>query len=442
MLAAFFHLKEKQTTVRTEFVAGLTTFLTMAYIIFVNPAILSLTGMDKNALVASTCIVSALATIFTGIFANAPIAMAPGMGLNAFFTYTLVLSGKVNWETALGVVFLSGLFFLVLTLLGLRKKLVEAIPIGLISAISVGIGLFITFIGLVNLGIVVKNEATLVSAGKLTPTVLIGLFGLLLMVFLEMKKIKGSLLIGIVSSTALAALFGYVPKPTEFVSLHLNIKAVAFHLDILGALKWSLFASIFSLMFMNMFDGIGTLVACCYQAKMIDENNRIKGLDRLLGIDALAAMTGALLGTSTTTAYIESAAGIEQGGRSGLTSVVTGILLLLSSALVPIVGIVPIYATAPALILVGLFMIREVKRIDFTNLEDAFPAFIIMIMIALSYSISTGLAFGFISFVITKIASGKTKDIKPVMWIITILSLMFLTLDQIGNIISLLKNRL
>jgi len=442
MIAGFFHLKEKQTTVRTEFVAGLTTFLTMAYIIFVNPAILNLTGMDKNALVASTCIVSALATIFTGIFANAPIAMAPGMGLNAFFTYTLVLSGKVNWETALGVVFLSGLFFLVLTLLGLRKKLVEAIPIGLISAISVGIGLFITFIGLVNLGIVVKNEATLVSAGKLTPTVLIGLFGLLLMVFLEMKKNKGSLLIGIVSSTALAALFGYVPKPTELVSLHLNIKAVAFHLDILGALKWSLFASIFSLMFMNMFDGIGTLVACCYQAKMIDENNRIKGLDRLLGIDALAAMTGALLGTSTTTAYIESAAGIEQGGRSGLTSVVTGILLLLSSAFVPIVGIVPTYATAPALILVGLFMIREVKKIDFTNLEEAFPAFIIMIMIALSYSISTGLAFGFISFVITKIASGKTKDIKPVMWIITILSLMFLTLDQIGNIISLLKNRL
>jgi len=440
MVSRFFHLEEKQTTVRTELVAGLTTFLTMAYIIFVNPAILSLTGMDKNALVASTCIVSAIATIFTGIFANAPIAMAPGMGLNAFFTYTLVLSGKVNWETALGVVFLSGLFFLVLTLLGLRKKLVEAIPIGLISAISVGIGLFITFIGLVNLGIVVKNEATLVSAGKLTPTVLIGLFGLLLMVFLEMKKIKGSLLIGIVSSTALAAIFGYVPKPAELVSLHLNIKAVALHLDILGALKWSLFASIFSLMFMNMFDGIGTLVACCYQAKMVDENNRIKGLDRLLGIDALAAMTGALLGTSTTTAYIESAAGIEQGGRSGLTSVVTGILLLLSSALVPIVGIVPTYATAPALILVGLFMIREVKRIDFTNLEEAFPAFIIMIMIALSYSISTGLAFGFISFVITKIASGKIREVRPVMWIITILSLMFLTLDQIGNIIQLLKS--
>ena len=420
--------------------AGLTTFLTMAYIIFVNPAILSLTGMDKNALVASTCIVSAIATIITGIFANAPIAMAPGMGLNAFFAYTLVLGGKVNWETALGVVFLSGLFFLLLTLLGLRKKLVEAIPIGLISAISVGIGLFITFIGLVNLGIVVKNEATLVSAGKLTPTVLIGLCGLLIMVFLEMKKIKGSLLIGIVSSTALAAIFGYVQKPTEWVSLHLNIKAVAFHLDILAALKWSLFASIFSLMFMNMFDSIGTLVACCYQAKMIDENNRIKGLDRLLGIDALAAMTGAVLGTSTTTAYIESAAGIEQGGRSGLTSVFTGILLLLSSAFVPIVRIVPTYATAPALILVGLFMIREVKKIDFSNLEEAFPAFIIMIMIALSYSISTGLAFGFISFVITKIASGKAKDIKPVMWIITILSLMFLTLDQISNIILLLKN--
>jgi len=453
MVNKFFQLKEKQTNVRIEFVAGLTTFLTMAYIIFVNPSILSLedidkeilTGiscMDKQALIAVTCIVTAIATIIVGIFAKAPIAMAPGMGLNAFFAYSLVLGDKIPWETALGVVFLSGLFFLLLTLLGLRKKLVEAIPRGLISAISVGIGLFITFIGLVKLGVIVNNEATLVSAGRLTPTIIIGLCGLLVMVFLEMKKISGSLLIGILFSTALAAVFGYIPKPPEWISLHLNIMPVAFHLDILAALKWSLFGTIFTLMFMDMFDSVGTLVACCHQANMVDEENRIKGLDRLLGIDAVATMIGAVLGTSTTTSYVESAAGIEQGGRSGLTSVVTGVCFLLALLFVPIVGIVPGYATAPALIMVGLFMMKEVKKIDFTNLEEAFPAFIIMVMIALSYSISTGLAFGFISFTLIKLVSGKIRDVKPAMWIIAILSVLFLTLEQLGSVIGLLKGTL
>jgi len=441
MVGKFFQLKEKQTSVRIEFVAGLTTFLTMAYIIIVNPNILSGAGMDKNALIAVTCIVSAIATIMVGVFAKAPIAMAPGMGLNAFFVYTLVLGeNKISWETALGIVFLSGLFFLLLTLLGLRKKIVEAIPAGLISAISVGIGLFITFIGLVKLGIVVKNEQTLVSAGQLTPKVLIGLCGLIVMVFLEAKKIKGALLIGIMFSTILAAVFGYVEKPTELVSLHLNIKAVAFSLDILGALKPAFFASIFALMFMDMFDSVGTLVACCHQANMVDEKNRIRGLDRLLGIDAVATMIGALLGTSTTTSYIESAAGIEQGGRSGLTSIVTGVCFLLALVFVPIVGIVPQYATAPALIMVGLFMMKEVKRIDFTNLEEAFPAFIIMVMIALCYSISTGLAFGFISFTLIKIVLGKASQIRAAMWVIAILSVMFLTLDRLAGIIEWLRS--
>jgi len=440
MLDKYFQLTQKQTSIRTEFVAGLTTFLTMAYVIFVNPNVLSKTGMDENALIAVTCIVTAIATIIVGIFGKAPIAMAPGMGLNAFFAYSLVLNDKVKWETALGVVFLSGLFFLLLTLLGLRKRLVEAIPPGLISAISVGIGLFITFIGLVNLGVVVRNEATIVSAGRLTPTVLIGLFGLLVMVFLEIKKVKGALLIGIISATILAAIFGYIQKPQGLVSFHLNICDIAFHLDILGAIKWSLFGSIFSLMFMNMFDGIGTLVACCHEAKMVDEQNKIKGLDRLLAIDAVAAMTGAVLGTSTTTAYIESAAGIEQGGRTGLTAIVTGLLFLFALMFVPIVRIVPGYATAPALIMVGLFMMKEVRKIDFANIEEAFPAFIIMVMIALSYSISTGLAFGFIGFTLIKLVSGKTKDIKPAMWIIAILSLLFLTLDQLAAIIVHLRN--
>ena len=436
MLSKYFGLKEKQTNFKIELVAGLTTFLTMSYIIFVNPAILSEAGMDKNALIAVTCIVTAFATIITGIFANAPIAMAPGMGLNAFFAYTLVLGGKTNWQTALGVVFLSGLFFLLLTLLGLRKKIVEAIPPGLISAIAVGIGLFITFIGLVKLGVVVDNKVTLVSAGRLTPTVLIGLCGLIVMVFLETKKIKGALLVGILFSTVLAGIFGYIEKPTELISFNLNITPIVLQLDILGALKWSLFGSIFSLMFMDMFDSIGTLVACCHQANMVDEKNKIKGLDGLLGIDAIATMIGAVLGTSTTTSYIESAAGIEQGGRSGLTSIVTGVLFLLALLFVPIVGIVPGYATAPALIMVGLFMMKEVRKIDFTRQEEAFPAFIIMVMIALSYSISTGLAFGFISFTFIKIVSGKGREVKPAMWVIAILSILFLTMDYLGGIIG------
>jgi AGZA family xanthine/uracil permease-like MFS transporter len=259
------------------------------------------------------------------------------------------------------------------------------------------------------------------------------------MVVLEMRKIKGALLIGIMASTALAAIFGYAEKPAELISLHINIKAAAFHLDILGALKWSLFGSIFSLMFMDMFDSVGTLVACCHQAKMVDKNNRIKGLDRLLGIDAVATMIGAVLGTSTTTSYVESAAGIEQGGRSGLTSIVTGLLFLLALFFVPIVRVVPECATAPALIMVGLFMMKEVKKIDFANLEEAFPAFIIMVMIALSYSISTGLAFGFISFTLIKIVSGKGREIRAAMWVIAILSVLFLTLDRLGGIIEYLR---
>jgi len=447
MVDKFFGLREKQTTVKIELVAGVTTFLTMAYIIFVNPSILSLEGvdvaggerMDKQALIAATCIASGIATLIVGIVAKAPIAMAPGMGLNAFFA-TLLISGKMTWQTALGAVFVSGLVFLILTLLGLRKRLVEAIPASLISAITVGIGLFITFMGLVKLGVVVSDEQTLVKAGPLSGTILIGLFGLLVMIIFEMLKITGGLVAGILAATALAAVFGKIDRPESFITLNLNLQAIAFKLDIIGALKWGFFGSIFTLMFIDMFDSIGTLVACCHQAKMVDENNKIKGLDRLLGIDAVATMIGALLGTSTTTSYIESAAGIEQGGRTGLTSIVTGVLFLLALLFVPIVGIVPEYTTAPALIMVGLFMMKEVKKIDFANLEEAFPAFIIMVMIALSYSISTGLAFGFISFTLIKIVSGKAKDVKPAMWVIAILSILFLTMDRLPDMIEYLKS--
>jgi AGZA family xanthine/uracil permease-like MFS transporter len=440
MLNRYFGFSERKTNFKIELVAGLTTFLTMAYIIFVNPAILSQAGMDKQALIIATCIVTAVITIITGLFSNAPIAMAPGMGLNAFLAYSLVKAGEITWQTALGIVFLSGLLCFVLTLLGLRKRLVEAIPVSLVSAISVGIGLFITFIGLRNMGIVVKNEETLVSAGPLSWTVVMGLIGLLVMAFLEIKKVKGALLIGIMLSTALAIVSGYVQKPAELISFNFDIRPVAFQLDILGAFKWSLFGSIFTLMFMDMFDSIGTLVACCHEAKMVNRDGKIKGLDRLLAIDAAASMLGAALGTSTITSYIESAAGIEEGGRTGLTSLVTGICFLLALLFVPIVGVVPDYATGPALVMVGLFMMKEISRINFRNMEEAFPAFIIMVMIALSYSISTGLAFGFVSFTLIKLLSGKAKDVKPIMWVIAILSVLFLTMDRLGGIIEYVQN--
>jgi len=441
MLDRLFQFSKRQTTAKTEIIAGLTTFLTMAYIIFAHPNILAPTGMDKHALIAVTCLISAAATIVTGLLANAPIAMAPGLGLNAFFAY-LVSSGKMDWQTALGAVFLSGMFFLLLTLLGLRKKLVEAIPQSLVAAIAVGIGLFITFVGLVNLGIIVSDPHTLLRAEPLKSTVLIGLFGLLVMVFFQIKHIKGSLLVGILASTVLAAVFRKIQMPSELFSLHLNLKTIALRLNILGALKSSYFASIFTLMFIDMFDSIGTLVACCHQAGMVDRQNRIEKLDRLLAIDAAATMTGALLGTSTTTAFMESAAGIEQGGRTGLTSLVTGLLFLFALLFVPLVRVVPAYATAPALIMVGLFMIKEVRRIDFTDIEQAFPAFIIIVMIALSYSISTGLAFGFLSYTAIKIVAGKIRQIKFAMWVITILSLLFLLIDRLPELFGRLGHLL
>jgi AGZA family xanthine/uracil permease-like MFS transporter len=439
MIDRYFGLREKRTSIKVECVAGLTTFLTMAYIIAVNPAILSAAGMDKEALIAVTCIMSGVATLTVGFLTNAPIAMAPGLGLNSIFAY-LVVSEKMDWPTALGVVFIAGSFFLILTLLGLRRRIVEAIPGSLISAIGVGIGLFITFIGLQNLGIIVGDKSTLVTAGPMTPTVLIGLLGLLVMVYLEIKRVTGALLVGIVVATIAAIVCGQTGLPERYISSGLDISPIAFKLNIIGALKWGFFGSIFTFMFIDMFDSIGTLVACCHKAEMADEQGRIRGLDRLLAIDAVATMAGAVLGTSPTTAYAESAAGIEQGGRTGLTSIVTGLLFLLTLAFVPVVKTVPQYAAAPALIMVGLFMTKEVRKIDFDKLEEAFPAFIIMVLIALSYSISTGLAFGFISFTLIKTILGKAREIRVTMWIIVALSITFLTLDRLGGMIEYLKS--
>jgi adenine/guanine/hypoxanthine permease len=422
----FFLFERRATNVKTEVIAGITTFLAMSYIIFVNPDILSAAGIPKQPLIMATCLAAAFGTILVGLIAKVPIAMAPGMGLNAFFVYSLVLGQKVNWETALGIVFISGFIFFILSIIGARERLVKAIPSAVIDSVSVGIGLFIAFIGFKNLGLVVSSPATLVTIGHLSSTVLIGLGALVLIVTLEAFRVKGSMLIGIAAATIAGIAGGHVNLPENLMSTSFGYSQIFLKLDIISALRFSFIGAIFSLMFVDMFDSVGTIVACSKEANLVDKDGKIHKLGEMLSLDAVATMVGALFGTSTTTSYIESAAGIEQGGRSGMTSIVTGLLFILAIPLVPLIAIVPGFATAPALIIVGLFMIKRVGEINFNDLETGFPAFMTIILMPLTYSISTGLTFGFISFTIIKVLRGKIKEIDPVMWIITALSVISL----------------
>lgn len=426
-----FKLSENGSDVKTEVIGGLTTFLTMAYIIFVNPLILSETGMDKPALITATCLAAALGTLLVGLWANVPFAMAPGMGLNAFFTYTLVMGQGLSWQTALGVVFVSGVAFFVLTVAGIREKVVNAIPLSLRIATAAGIGLFITFIGLKNMGLIVDNPATLVSIGALNRPVLIGLAALLLITILELRKVKGSILIGIAAATVVGALFGEVSLPETAVSVPPSLEPIAFKLDILGALKWGLVGAIFSFMFVDLFDSIGTIVACSYEAGHVEPDGTIKKIDRVLEADAVATVAGSLLGTSTTTTYIESASGIADGARTGLSSVVTGILFLAALFFAPLIGVVPGFATAPALVIVGVFMFRNIKEINFSDMKDAVPAFLTMILMPLTFSISTGLTIGFLSYLLIGILSGGIRKISVVMWVVGLLSAVNLAVSAI-----------
>ncbi len=426
----FFHLKDKNTTVKKEIFAGITTFLTMYYIVLVNPAILSATGMDKGALITVTALSAFIGTIIVALWANVPFAMAPGMGLNAYFTYTLVLGQKLNWQTALGVVFLSGVFFLILTLVGIRQKIVNAIPKSLRIAISSGIGLFITFIGFKNLGLIVDSPATLVTVGKLTTTVTLGLIGVIIISVLEIKKVKGSILIGIIFTTILGILFGKVQMPDSIISMPNSIAPIAFKLDILSALKFSLIGAIFSFMFVDLFDSIGTILACSYEANLVQKDGTVKDIGKMLSADAIATISGALLGTSTTTTYIESSSGIADGGRTGLTSVVTALLFLVSLIFTPLLSIVPSFATAPALIIVGVFMFKNIKLIDFSDFSESIPAFLTIILMPLTYSISTGIVFGFLSYILINGLSGKIKKITVTMWIVGIFSAIDLIINM------------
>lgn len=423
-----FQLKEHGTTLKQEIIAGITTFLTMAYIIFVNPSILSMTGMDKGALITVTCLASAIGTAITAFWVNAPLAMAPGMGLNAFFTFTLVLGNGATWEQALGVVFISGVIFLALTFSGLREKIIDAIPAEIRLAVGAGIGLFIAFIGMQGMGLIVSNPATVVALGKFNLNVVLGLVGFAIMGFLEMKKVKGGILIGIVATTVLGIIFGAVQLPSQIISMPPSPAPIALKLDVLGAIKPIFLGSIFSFMFVDLFDSLGTIMACAHEAEMIDEKGKIKNVSKILEADAIATVIGSLLGTSTTTTFVESASGIAVGGRTGLTALTTAVLFAISLFFSPIIGVVPAFATAPALILVGVYMFKNLLDIDFHNIEVAIPCFLIIIMMPLTYSISIGISFGFISYILVCLFGGKITHVKPIMWAIgffSVVELMF-----------------
>ena len=395
----------------------------MAYIIFVNPAILHETGMPLAAVVAATCLCAAFGSILMGIFARYPIALAPGMGLNAYFTYTVVKGMGVPWETALGAVFLSGIAFLILTAAGVRQMIVSAIPSELYSAVAVGIGLFIALIGLRNAGIIVASKETLVTMGNLRDgNTLLAIAGLLLIAALLAWEVRGAILLGILGTTGLGIVFGLVRWQPQSYSFA-DITATALHLDIRGALRYGLIEIVFVFLFVDLFDNIGTLVAVGKQAKLFDKANEIPRINRILYSDAAATVVGSLAGTSTVTSYIESAAGVVAGGRSGVTAIVTGFLFFVALFVAPVVGAIPGAATAPALIVVGSLMIAHAAEIPWSNPVVSIPAFLTIVTIPLTFSIANGLAFGFTAYVILKIVRGEFRSVS---WLVYALAALFI----------------
>jgi AGZA family xanthine/uracil permease-like MFS transporter len=422
-LETYFEFTRLGTNWRTEILAGITTFLTMAYIVLVNPAILSATGMPIAAVTAATCLSAAFGSILMGVVARYPIALAPGMGLNAYFTYTVCLKMHIPWQTALGAVFLSGIIFLALTAAGIRQMILHAIPHELYAAVASGIGLFIAFIGFHNAGLIVADAQTMVSLGSIrNPTTALALFGLILMVALEVKKIRGSILIGVVTITAIAWMLGlthWTPTPGGFHSL----AATAFQLDIRGALNKGLLEIVFVFFFVDLFDNLGTLVAVTKRAGLISSDHSIPRLNKILFADATATLFGSLTGTSTVTSYVESTAGVAAGGRSGITAIVTGLLFLGAIGAAPFVGIVPAAATAPALILVGSLMLSTITEIHWHNPLTAVPAFLTMVLIPFTYSIANGLGFGVISWAVLHLVTGNFRRQD---WLLYLLAALFL----------------
>jgi AGZA family xanthine/uracil permease-like MFS transporter len=422
-LERYFAFAHHRTNWRTEILAGLTTFITMAYIIFVNPSILSQTGMPIAAVTAATCLCAAFGSILMGALANYPIALAPGMGLNAYFTYTVVKGMGVPWQTALGAVFFSGVIFLALTFSGIRQRLVAAIPHQLHAAVGGGIGLFIAFIGFRNAGIIAASSATTVTLGNLhAPSTILALFGLLLIAILQVLRVRASMLIGVLTTMLVGVLFHQVHWQPANYSLT-AISDTALHLDIRGALRIGAFEIIFVFLFVDLFDNIGTLVAVTQRAGLIAPDHSIPRLNRIFFADATATVVGSLTGTSTVTSYIESSAGVAAGGRTGVTAIVSGLLFFLSLFIAPLIGAIPNFATAPALILVGGLMITGLGEIKWDDPQIGIPAFLTVATIPLTWSIADGLSFGLTSYALIQLLTGRAKSKD---WMLYLLAALFL----------------
>ncbi len=426
MLDRFFKLKENKTSVKTEVLAGLTTFMTMAYILAVNPDILSATGMDKNALFTATALSAFVATVVMALVARLPFALAPGMGLNAFFAFTVVLGMGHTWQFALTAVFLEGIIFLILTAFNIRELIVNAIPLAMKHAVSVGIGLFIAFIGLQNAGIIADNPATLVGLGNMgSPAVLVALGGIILTAILLSLKVKGALLIGIFVATLAGIPFGVTQVPDgHLVDVPPSLSPIFFKFNFSEIFSIDMLVVLFTFLFVDMFDTVGTLVGVSSKAGMLDEKGRIPRVKQALFADAVGTTVGAMLGTSTVTTYVESASGVAEGGKTGLTSLTTAGFFLIALFFAPLFTMVPPAATAAALVLVGFFMMSPILKIHFDDFTEAIPAFITIIVMPLTYSIAEGIVFGMISYVLLKLFTGKAKDISVVMIVLALLFLL------------------
>lgn len=419
-----FRLKENQTTVRTEIIAGITTFMTMAYILFVNPSILSETGMPFDAVMMATASSAILATLLMAFLANYPFALAPGMGLNAYFAYSVVFGLGYSWQTALGAVFISGIVFVLLSLSGIREMIIDAVPATLKSAIGAGIGLFIAFIGLQNGGLVQSDPATIIGIGNLgEPAVFLAAVGILITGILLARRVNGAILWGILITTILGIPLGVTAMPDGFLKMpSFSTWAPIFgKLDIGGALGIGILEVIFAFLFVDLFDTIGTLIGVSQQAGFLDKEGRLPRANKALLADAFGTVAGAIFGTSTVTTYVESASGVAVGGRTGFANLITAGCFLLSMFFLPIIAIVPSAATAPALIVVGAMMIRAVLDISWSEMDEALPAFIAMIAMPFTYSIATGIALGFIVYPVVKVLNGKAKEVHAITYILAVL---------------------
>ena len=441
----FFKLKEHGTDVKTEVIAGLTTFMTMAYILAVNPSILGATGMDTGAISTATALASAIGSFCMALFANLPFVLSAGMGLNAYFAYTVVLGMGYSWEVALTAVFVEGIIFIILSLTNVREAIFNAIPASLKVAVSVGIGLFITFIGLQNAHIVVDGSTLVglfsfngsVKAGTFQSegiTVVLALIGLLITAFLVIKNVKGNILLGILITWVLGIICQltglYVPNaeagfysliPSGIISAPASVAPTLFKMDFSAMASLNFVVVVFAFLFVDIFDTLGTLIGCATKANMLDKEGKLPGIKGALMADAVGTTVGACLGTSTITTFVESSSGIAEGGRTGLTSVVSGLLFILALFFSPIFLAIPSFATAPALIVVGFFMMQSVAKINWSDMLEAIPAFICIFAMPFMYSISEGISFGVISFVVLNAVAGKAKKITPLMWVLAVL---------------------